>query len=384
MLVDIVVKIMQVSDDMDPCDTIRWSCCSKKMYEIWNSLSTDWRLSKRGKWTRFFVKHREDIIWSVFCNNRVLPWQLYRLGFFQQKRILKYVMEMETSGIDRYKLSRICSVGNPSVELLEANLDKLSSLGINYNLSSMKYPLNIVLKYIETYKPYNYHSLFFRKDITIVIWEKYKNENSSLGYSYVIPLEYYVAHESECSITALLDNESIPDTFFYENPQFVKVVSHNYKRSKEFYQRFPTLWEGFERKLNRPIKFWRKQNFEKLNLDLLARNQNLPKEFIIENITKFNDFQLDDFCEHAPLTVEEIEYCNSRLYPRKLNEDILQENDSLPFGYSKNIMILSEHPDITIEWIEANISKRSDYYHDENPWENITYNNFGLTDLCPS
>jgi len=340
--IDVVIKIIAYVDMEHPCMTITWSCVCKRLYAVFHQTSRDWRLSKRGMWTRFFVKHRDKIEWSHFLNVRVLPRQLER----------------------RDPMWRVCEISKRIWEVEHA-------------------PMNVIIREIDKLKNTpQFVSYLARRHLTEQEWERLAEFGVfvPIGQSCRMSAEWMLAHAEH--VTALvIKNKHVRDDVA---ARFMSIVDLSYSwefrsshRSDEFYAMYPHTRAAWG--LVRPIKWWRAQN---MSLDEMAACSHLPPEIIMEHVDKWTEDQYDDLFEYVQMDCAWLDKLNARRTISRFSAMHIQPIEWFdPSEYENNadlLRALSQNPNITPEWVEKYILPMK---YPRECWEEITCNYFGLDPL---
>jgi hypothetical protein len=340
---DIVIKIIATVDACLPCQTIIWSCCSKRLWAVFHRESQDWRLSRRGQWTRYFVIHRSEIEWSVFGNNRTLPRQLARLDkWYNPKchRVLNY-LSAENIPIDEIlaDCTILCKVMDDSPHCMDTR-----------NLTEDEW------------------DILYKNGIVVPV-----------GGSRRHSLAWMLTHREHIGVR-VLQNPNVPDDIAAE---FVPMSAYAYRyqyhssfRSDDFYAAYPQLRDLS--RIKRPARWWVDNQIPREQMVGCAY---LPPEIIYEHVRAWTDNEYEHIIEWVQIDVEWLRKLNTvRKIPREASLRAQPLEWIVGYDLSEDeIRICGENPNITPAWIDEHVSKLK---YPREFWESITYNEFNLDPLC--
>lgn len=338
---DILIKIIATVDACLPCQTIIWSSTCKRLWAVFHRESQDWRLSRRGMWTRYFVIHRSEIEWSLFGNNHALPRQLARLDKWynpNMHRVLNYLSARDMP-IDEMlaQMDIMCKVMDDSPHCMDTR-----------NLTEDEW------------------DILYKNGIVVSI-------GGSRRHSLAWMLE---RHRRQYIGVRVLQNPNVPDDIAAEFVHMSALAyAYQYQssfRSDDFYAAYPQLRDLSM--IKRPAQWWVDNQIPR---DQMVECAYLPPEIIYEHALNWTDEEYEHIIECVQIDVKWLRSLNTA---RKIPREASLQTQPLEWivGYDLSedeIRICGENPNITPAWIDEHVIKLK---YPREFWESITYNEFNL------
>jgi hypothetical protein len=235
----------------DPTTSIRMARLSKRFNELLSIHSVDWRLSKRNRVVRFFLKYISRIKQSWLCKNRAMPVEFFEWMIEQRSGYLDQHNLSSNTGLSvtffkkyiRYvDWDSICSNEAIQVSFFEEHSGSIDWDDIWDNISL---PLWFIEKHMARVDASsNASSIWMNKNITIQFAEKYidKIDWHSICYNPAVPIEFiekYIDIIPMINKRSLCYNEGVPESFFEKHIDSIDwySLSANRSLSLEFFMR---------------------------------------------------------------------------------------------------------------------------------------------------